>query len=142
MKKVIDGRVYDTDKAQLLGEVQHGDYGNFESWGQALYKSKSGLYFMNCWGGPLSQYGYSCPGGNISGDDFIHPVNIEQAKNWSEKNMTGDEYIEAFGDPEDTEKTAMTFTIDNDIALKLREYQSNTGKSMSSIVSDLIKNNL
>ena len=52
MKKVIRGRVYDTETAQEIGSTCGGGENrtDFHYWEETLYKKKTGEYFLHCFG--------------------------------------------------------------------------------------------
>ena len=47
MKKVINGALYDTKTAKLLGEDSYSNPGDFHYWTEQLYRTKSGKYFLH-----------------------------------------------------------------------------------------------
>lgn len=56
MKRIINGKRYDTETAELIAEHSHlyaGDLGRFE---EALYRTKNGAWFLAGEGGPASKY--------------------------------------------------------------------------------------
>ena len=58
MKKVIDGALYNTDTAQMMGDWDNGLYANdFGFCRERLYRTKSGKYFLHGEGGANSRYG-------------------------------------------------------------------------------------
>ena len=136
MKKVIKGRVYCTETAKYLGNWSNTANSRDFAWtSETLYRTKSGQYFLHCEGGPLSRYGYSC--GNQGGyDEHIEVLSIDQAKQWAEENLNGDEYIKAFGTPD--EEARPTISISAESKLKLDEMQSRSGKQQIQIVEELI----
>lgn len=101
MKKIISGKVYDTDKAQEMATWSNGgswrDFSHFE---ETLYRKKTGEYFLHGEGGPNTSYATRC--GNSWGyGERIIPYTEEKAKAWAEKHLDGDEYIDIFGEVEE-----------------------------------------
>ncbi len=97
MIKIIEGRKYDTETACLLGEYSENQYGDVYYLYESLYKKKNGEYFLNVVGGAWSVYGiqterYCC------GSEDIIKISENEAKQWAEKHISGESYIEAFGD--------------------------------------------
>ena len=80
MRKTItfEGKkhIYDTTKADALGNKAFSVYGDPAGYEETLYKTKGGLYFLWGLGGADSPYS--------SGED-IHPVTEKQAKAWLKK---------------------------------------------------------
>jgi hypothetical protein len=56
MKKVIAGRMYDTDTAEVIGSASFSHEGDCHHWTETLYKTKNGRYFVFGTGGAMSQY--------------------------------------------------------------------------------------
>ena len=54
MKKVIDGKVYDTETARKIGSGSRGHAGN-PAFRESLYKTKNGAYFIAGTGCIISQ---------------------------------------------------------------------------------------
>ena len=100
-KKIINGKMYNTDTTQVIGiwdnGYTHGDF-NFEE--QTLHKKKTGEYFVYAHGGAYSRFGDSYGGHDCAGEKFI-PMSVEQAQQWSEKYLDADEYIAIWGEPEE-----------------------------------------
>ena len=94
MKKVINGKMYNTDTAELLGEYSNSEYG-FNHVYEGLYVTKNGTYFLHGEGGPNTYYGRYATCRNIE------LLSVEEAKKWAETHLDADEYIEAFGEIEE-----------------------------------------
>lgn len=99
MKAVINGKRYDTDKAELLGEHESGHpCTDFQYWSAGLYRTKrSKQYFLAGEGGAMSRYGRSY-GQNMGFGQRIDPMTAEEALEWAEEYLTAEEVEEAFGD--------------------------------------------
>ena len=46
MKKIINGKVYDTDTAKLIGSWDNGIYGDLDSVSEDLYRKRTGEFFI------------------------------------------------------------------------------------------------
>ena len=98
MKKIINGRMYDTETAEKIEEWDNGMYGNdFRACEETLYKKKTGEYFIYGHGGALSKYSISCGNGSTGSSDII-PLTEDEAKNWMETKGDPDVYLEEFGE--------------------------------------------
>ena len=86
MKKIINGKKYDTNTAT---EVCCGFFGNFGCKKVTLYKKKNGEFFEHH---TLNEFGFS---------EWIEPVDKSEAKRFAEEQMTGDEYDKFFGEVEE-----------------------------------------
>lgn len=97
MKRIINGKLYDTDTAKLLGSY-HNDFGpsDFEYFYEELYQKKNGEYYLYGEGGPKSDYAEFQ--GNVSiGSKRIIPISEDRAKEWAERNLEADDYVNIFG---------------------------------------------
>lgn len=102
MKKIINGRMYNTDTAKRLCSADNGgSCRDFSHWEEELYQKKTGEFFLYGEGGPASKYSRSCGQNEWCGGCDITPMTEQQAREWMEQNATADEYIEVFGEPEE-----------------------------------------
>ena len=102
MKKIINGRKYDTDTATKLAEWDNGaSYTDFSYCSETLYRKKTGEYFLHGEGGAYSQYASTRGDGWAGYGETIRPLTIDEAKEWSERHMDGDSYEAEFGEVEE-----------------------------------------
>ena len=101
MKKIIDGKMYNTETATELGEFWNGlSTNDFSNLSETLYRKKNGEFFLYGQGGAMTEY--SQPVGDMAGGgEKIIPFTKEQARNWAEERLGTDEYIKIFGEPEE-----------------------------------------
>lgn len=89
MRQVVNGKLYDTEKAQLVAHDRYWDGHNWDRHGRNtyLYKTAKGNFFLHhttLWQGER---------------DYIEPVSKEEAKYWYEQLPEHElEYEEAFGE--------------------------------------------
>ena len=141
MKKVIKGKIYDTEKAQRLGEYEPNPYrSDFHWFCETFYKKRTGEFFLHGEGHAASKYNKSCGQNEWCGDEKIVPLTYEEAQAWAEEHLDGDEYVEIFGEPEeDGTKTALNIYVRSDVAKWLKTEASKQGKSIGDIIESLIK---
>ena len=138
MKKVIKNSVYDTDTAEKIGEWDNRERpGDLNYIAEALYRTKSGKYFLHGVGGARTQYGV-WNGNTGRAGEVIRPMPYDDAREWAEEHMDGDSYIEAFGDPEDGERVQMAILISAAARRKLEMIRAETGENMTVIIERLI----
>lgn len=100
-KKIIDGRMYNTETAKEIASYWNGYSGtDFAQEEETLYLKKTGEYFLYGKGGPWSKYRESCGGNWTWGSEFI-PMSEAEAKRWCMKMLEADEYIAIWGDVEE-----------------------------------------
>lgn len=99
MKKIISGAKYDTETAKEIGSWYNtADQHNFNYVEETLYRTKSGRYFLHGEGGASSRYASHDPDGHSSSGEKIIPLSRENAQEWAEEHMDGDEYEAVFGE--------------------------------------------
>ena len=141
MKKVINGALYNTETALEIGESEPAGYNrsDFSYFCETLYRTKSGKYFLHGKGGGNSRYG-EWHGNSGGWGEQIRPYTPQEAREWAEKNLDGDEYIAAFGEPDEAgdEKTTLNLTVLSTTKAKLEQMRENTNKSISAIIDDIV----
>lgn len=140
MKKIINGRLYDTDTAKPIGaDGSNGSHSDFNYWEETLYKKRTGEYFLHGYGGPRSRYS-KCFGDNSWGwGEAIIPLSYAKAREWAEEHMSADEYGEIFGMPsEDVEPVALNIQIDASLMAKIRARAAKDGASLTATVAALL----
>lgn len=96
MKKVIGGKLYNTDTAELVGEWSNGHFrSDFHYCSEDLYRTKKGSWFIHGEGGALSKYAES-HGNNRTNGEAIEVVTQDEALEWCERHLNPDEYAEHF----------------------------------------------
>ena len=101
MKKIIDGKLYNTETATHLGSYWNGlSKRDFRYCEETLYRKKNGEYFCHGSGGAMTCYA-SRHGDTRSEGEMIVPMTEAEAKRWAEDYLTVEEYIAAFGEPEE-----------------------------------------
>ncbi|MBQ7418178.1 MAG: hypothetical protein IJV18_08890 [Acidaminococcaceae bacterium] len=101
MKKIINGKMYDTETAAFVGSDEYSNPRDFHYCYEALYRKKSGEYFIYGEGGPLSKYRKSIDNHAWSGGESIIPMDIDLAREWAEEHLAADDYLDEFGEPEE-----------------------------------------
>lgn len=123
MKKIINGKRYNTDTAVLIGSTGHGYPGDLEYWTEELYRKKTGEFFLYGEGGPMSKYSRRIGNNEWSGGEEINPISPRDAQEWAEKYLDADEYEQVFEKIEE-DKTQISTWISNTLknnADELRE---------------------
>ena len=141
MKKVIDGRLYSTETAKRIAIWENGlNADDFGYCSEDLYLTKSGAYFLHGEGGANSRYGEWH--GNTGGwGEQIVPLTLGEAMEWAEEKLDGEKYSEIFGEPEEAGdgREPLFLTVSATTKAKLRRLSEESGKSMSSLIDELVK---
>lgn len=106
MRKIINGKAYDTETGKKIAEKDNGYFCNdFNYACETLYKTPKGGWFLHGEGGARSAYASSV--GRDSGyGHSIMPKTQEEAAEWLAKNDFANEYELHFGAVEDAEDAA------------------------------------
>lgn len=106
MKKIIDGKLYDTTTAEKIAccyeELPTAP--NFLQ--ETLYRKKTGEFFLHGEGGPSLWSGF----------DKIIPLSYETAQKWAQEKIDSEKYKEIFGPiEEDGSKKTVTLYMQKNI---------------------------
>ncbi len=102
MKKTINGKVYNTETAKEIGSNWYSHARDINYWCETLYRKKDGEYFLYGEGGANTGYSKWVPGWNEWSSGWkIMPMTEVEAREWAEAKLEAEEYIAAFGEPEE-----------------------------------------
>lgn len=142
MKKIIGGKMYDTETAREVGEWDNGlgGGGDFHAVEETLYRKRTGEYFLYGYGGPMSKYAEPYGSSGWQWGAKIRPLTYEEAREWAEQCLDADAYQEEFGPaPEgDGEAVHLHATISEAARRALDAEAARTGESRSAIVERLL----
>ena len=99
MKKIINGIQYDTDKANLIGEVEsRKGKSDIRYWYESLYKTpRRGRYFIVGKGGPMTKWARHLGTQTYGYGESIVPLSDRSAFEWAEENLDVGEVEIYFG---------------------------------------------
>ena len=140
MRKIIEGKLYDTETARMVGEwANAGSWRDFNHMEEQLYRKRTGEFFLYGEGGPATKYAVSAGQNTWSGGSRIIPLSYENARQWAEEHLDAEEYAEIFGMPDESdEKVALNVMIPADLAAMLRTRAAEQGESLTSLVVGLL----
>jgi len=85
MKKVINGKIYNTETAECIANWDNGLYGgDFGRCEETLYITKKGAYFIHGDGGASSHWSEPCGGNGRCGGSGIEVLSTSEALEWCE----------------------------------------------------------
>lgn len=144
MRKVINGRTYNTATSKCIGQWSNGHYTNdFNYCSEDLYKNTKGAYFLHGEGGAMSKYA-TRSGDNSGYGETIIPMTAEEAQKWAEEHLDGENYKAEFGEQEEatpsdlTTRERVNLTLDSELMARLRKHSVDTGIPMARIVDKAI----
>jgi hypothetical protein len=143
MRKIINGRTYNTETSKFIGAWSNGYYSNdFAYCKESLYKNTKNAYFLHGDGGAMSKYSKHY-GNSVGGSEDIIPMSTEEAKVWAEENLDAEQYEAEFGTPEEAESDLTTrervnLTLDSGIMANLRKLSAESDVPMARMVDKAI----
>ena len=140
MKKIINGKLYDTDTAKSLGYAYHGSSNDFAYWCETLYKKRTGEFFLHGEGGPHSRYAVSQSENTWGGGEKIIPLSYKAAQEWAIQHLDADEYQEIFGEVTEGDDVLISIKLPAATDSKLRRIAAEKGISLTALIIDLIDN--
>lgn len=142
MKRIIKGKVYDTETAKKVASWYSSYARNdFHYYEEELYQKKTGEFFLYGDGNAASPYSKSCGQNEWCGSEKIVPLTFAEAQEWAEKHLDGEDYCEIFGEPdEEAEDVLLGIRVSAVAAAKLKRIAAKTGKPQNRIVEELINN--
>ena len=89
----------------------------------------------------MTRYSQSCGNNNWQGGEAIEPMSPVAAREWAEENLDADEFTEIFGVPDEAAdgREALNISVPAEIKRKLETMREETGKSISQIITELVK---
>lgn len=138
MKKIINQKRYDTDKAVKVGEYWNGMTG-FNRIDETLYRKRTGEFFLHGQGGANTKYAKAVGTNCWQGDERLMPLEFNTARKWAEEHLDADQYEEIFGAvTEDDSRKVVTLSLTMTAIEKLKKATSKLGMTQSDIVDMLI----
>ena len=99
MRKIINGRKYDTETATKIETYNNGlGYSDFGYVIESLYIKKTGEFFLAGEGGALTKYAHRCSDKTRCNGNGVFPLSIDEAKEWCENHIDVEKYEELFGE--------------------------------------------
>lgn len=139
MYKVINGKRYNTDTAQLMGECSYGCPGDLDYTSEELYRKQTGEFFLYGEGGANSIYREEISMNSWSGGEQITPLSYAEAQKWAEEHLSGEEYDRIFGAVDDSdEKRTVAIRLTSGSAEKLKRLAAQAGTNASEVIEELI----
>jgi hypothetical protein len=137
MKKIIQGRKYDTETATRLGGDAGGD--GFARWIEEIFRKRNGEFFLYGEGGPMTRYAEACDGGNWRGGEAITPLTPEAARQWAEEHLDADKYGAIFGDPGEGDKVTLSLQIPAQLDAIIRRQAAEKRLTLTAYITQIME---
>ena len=85
MRRIVNGKVYDTETADWIANYEYRHRGDFHWYAEDLYRTKKGTFFLAGEGGGLSKYQVEVGCRSWCGGSKIIVLTEEEAREWVEK---------------------------------------------------------
>ena len=146
MRKVIGGRRYDTEKAELVGEWDNGirdsDFNMIE---EALYRKRTGEFFLHGRGGARTRYAEACGQNAWRGGERIMPLGYEEAQRWAEEHLDADVVEEYFAIPdedEESETVPLALSVPSWVKAFVAAEAAKSGRTQAEVVTEIVRDAL
>lgn len=127
MRKIINGKMYDTSTAKRRsGAIDVGNGEELDFYGLTLYQKRTGEFFLyrDVYRGDL--------------DDGIIPLTYDDAREWAESHLDADDYESIFGDITDDRGQILSLSISAVASERARRAAAQQGLSLSEYIEGLI----
>lgn len=140
MKKIINGKVYNTETAKRHGEYEPNPYySDLDYFCETLYQKKTGEFFLHGEGNAASKYSKNCGQNQWCSSEKIIPMTFKEAQEWAEKHLTPENYCAIFGEPaEDSENVTLGIRVSAAAAAKLKREASIQGITQAALLERMI----
>lgn len=141
MKKILNGKVYDTDTARCVGAWSSSDDPRaFQYVEETLFRKKNGEFFLHGFGGPASVYRVATSENSWQSGERIIPLAYDQAAQWAENHITAEQYEAAFGPiQEDGSRINAHISISAGVWDAAKREASRRGMNVSELTEELLK---
>lgn len=139
MNKVINGHMYNTETAKLLGTNESNcGMNDFRWFEEELYRTKAGYFFLHGEGGPLTRYAEPAYGGGWTSGERIIPMSEAEARKWAEDVFDGEEYEKVFGEV-DEETALLTIRAPQTVIDAFNAKKAESGKTSGELLKSLLE---
>lgn len=141
MKKIIQGRLYDTETAKRCGSYESNpSKSDFHWYRESLYQKKNGEFFLHGEGNAASPYCAKVAQNELSRGEKIIPLTYEGTMKWAKAHLGSDEYSAIFGESNEgnDEQSRLNCRISAAAHEKLKRMQREKGCTIGEIIEALL----
>ena len=96
MRKVIEGKLYNTETAEMVATDSYSHYGDLGYWSEEIYRTKRGNWFLAGEGGAMSKYAQAIGQNEVGGGSAIIPLTEGEALAWLEDHTSDADTFEKY----------------------------------------------
>lgn len=128
MRKIINGKMYDTSTAKRRSDtIDVGNVEELDFYGLTLYQKRTGEFFLY----------RDVHRGDL--DDGIIPLTYDDAREWAESHLDADDYESIFGDKTENDRgQILSLSISAVASERARRAAAQQGLSLSEYIEGLI----
>lgn len=141
MKKIIQGRLYDTETAKRCGSYESNpSKSDFHWYRESLFQKKNGEFFLYGEGNVASPYGKPVAQNEWCSGSKIIPLTYDGAVRWAQERLDADEYNAIFGESNEgnDEQSRLNCRISAAAHEKLKRMQREKGCTIGEIIEALL----
>ena len=146
MKKIIEGKRYDTEKAELVGEWDNGIYdSDFNKVAETLYRKRTGEFFLHGEGGARTRYAEACGQNAWRGGERIMPLGYDEAQRWAEEHLGADVVDKYFAIPDEdveVETVPLALSVPSWVKALVAAEAARSGRTQAEVVTEIVRNAL
>lgn len=138
MRKIIGGKVYDTDTATYIDERDNGrGFTDHRFLRQELYRKRTGEYFLYGEGGGLTPHADTY-GDSMGWGEEIIPFSYEQARTWAEVYSEPEVYEQEF-EVKDEDYKILPVKLPQQLYDTLKKQAEEDNKTLKEFIVDKVK---
>lgn len=140
MRKIINGKAYDTKTSECIGNyTSTWDIKDLSYVSETLYRKRTCEFFLYGEGGPMSKYAVLLGQNNWGGGSKIIPLSWDAAREWAEKNLTAEKYEAIFGKvADDNSRVTITLSLSASAIERAKRSASKAGVTLSAYIESLL----
>lgn len=140
MKKIINGKVYDTTTAERVGSWSNNHAtSDFGYCSEELHQKRTGEFFLHGEGGPRSKYAVSQGNNDWGYGERIIPLTYEAAQMWAEEHLTSEDYEAIFGEVvDDDSRSYVTLYLSVSAVERAKRAAAQKGIGISAYIESLL----
>lgn len=132
MRKIIQNKLYDTEKATLVATYHDS------TCAERLYRKRTGEYFLHGRGSSDNDDYAVWKGNRVTGSEQIKPLTPKRAMAWAAKHLNHQQYNDIFGAAADDRKMTISLSLPVGAVNTLKNAAAEQGRTASALIAELI----
>ena len=132
MRKIIQNKLYDTEKATLVATYHDN------TCAERLYRKRTGEFFIHGRGSSDHDDYAVWKGNRVTGSEQIKPLTPKRAMAWATKHLNRQQYNDIFGAAADDQKMTISLSLPVGAVNTLKNAAAEQGRTASALIAELI----